>query len=135
MMNPMINTYDEVLDMKERIKMLRKALDLTQQEFANRIGIKRNSYANYETGRNTPIDAIIVSICREFNVNEEWLRSGTGEMFKSDRDTAIVRLENLLASEPDDSFKHYFINKLADLSPSEWNSLEEAIDIFFNKKK
>ena len=134
MMNPMINTYDEVLDMKERIKMLRKALDLTQQEFADRIGIKRNSYANYETGRNTPIDAIIVSICREFNVNEEWLRNGTGEMFKSDRDTAIVRLENLLASEPDDSFKHHLINKLADLSPSEWNSLEKTINIFSNKK-
>lgn len=120
--------------MKDRIKKLRKALDLTQQEFADRIGIKRNSYANYETGRNTPIDAIIVSICREFNVNEEWLRNGTGEMFKSDRDTAIVRLENLLASEPDDSFKHHLINKLADLSPSEWNSLEKTIDIFSNKK-
>ena len=67
--------------MNERIRKLRKALDLTQQEFANKIGIKRNSYANYETGRNTPIDAIIVSICREFNVNEEWLRTGTGDMF------------------------------------------------------
>jgi len=67
--------------MNERIKKLRKALDLTQQELADKIGVKRNSYANYETGRNTPIDAIIVSICREFNVNEEWLRTGTGEMF------------------------------------------------------
>ena len=67
--------------MKDRIKQLRKALELTQQEFADRIGIKRNSFANYETGRNTPIDAIIVSMCREFNVNEEWLRTGTGEMF------------------------------------------------------
>lgn len=67
--------------MKERLKQLRKALDITQQEFADRIGIKRNSYANYETGRNTPIDAIILSICREFRVNEEWLRTGYGEMF------------------------------------------------------
>lgn len=67
--------------MKDRIKQLRKALELTQQEFADRIGIKRNSFANYETGRNTPIDAIIVSMCREFNVNEEWLRTGDGEMF------------------------------------------------------
>lgn len=67
--------------MKDRIKQLRKALDLTQQEFADRIGVKRNSFANYETGRNTPIDAIIVSMCREFNVNEDWLRTGEGEMF------------------------------------------------------
>lgn len=67
--------------MKERLKQLRKALDITQQEFADKIGIKRNSYANYETGRNTPIDAIILSICKEWNVNENWLRTGDGEMF------------------------------------------------------
>ncbi len=67
--------------MNERLKKLRKKLDITQQEFADRIGIKRNSFANYETGRNKPIDAIIKSICREFNVNEEWLRTGIGEMF------------------------------------------------------
>lgn len=68
--------------MKERLKQLRKTLGITQQEFADKIGIKRNSYANYETGRNTPIDAIILSICREFDVNEDWLRDGSGEMFK-----------------------------------------------------
>ena len=120
--------------MHERLKKLRKALDLTQQKFADKIGMKQNTIAQYEIGRTVPSDAIIFSICREFNVNEEWLRNGTGEMFKSDRDTAIVRLENLLASEPDDSFKHHLINKLADLSPSEWNSLEKTINIFSNKK-
>lgn len=68
--------------MKDRLRQLRKALDLTQQQLADRIGIKRNSYANYETGRNTPIDAILVSMCREFCVNEDWLRYGIGDMFK-----------------------------------------------------
>ncbi|MDT4375458.1 helix-turn-helix domain-containing protein [Blautia coccoides] len=68
--------------MKDRLRQLRKSLDLTQQQFADKIGIKRNSYANYETGRNTPIDAILLSICREFGVNEEWLRTGEGEMFE-----------------------------------------------------
>lgn len=68
--------------MNERIKELRKALGLTQQEFANKIGIKRNSLANYETGRNIPLDAILLSICREFNVSEDWLRNGIGDMFK-----------------------------------------------------
>lgn len=83
--------------MNERIKKLRKTLELTQQEFANKIGIKRNSLANYETGRNTPIDAIVVSICREFNVNEEWLRNGTGEMFLPiDRDANVARLKPFL---------------------------------------
>lgn len=68
--------------MKDRIKKIRQELDLTQQEFAERIGIKRNTIANYETGRNDPVDSVISLICREFDVCEEWLRTGEGEMFK-----------------------------------------------------
>lgn len=67
--------------MDERLKLLRKALNLTQQEFADRLCIKRNTIANYETGRNEPIGSVFSLICKEFNVNEEWLRNGTGEMF------------------------------------------------------
>lgn len=67
--------------MKDRLKKLRKELNLTQQAFADKIGIKRNTIANYEVGRNEPIDAVISLICREFDVNEEWLRTGKGEMF------------------------------------------------------
>lgn len=67
--------------MDKRIKKLRKALDLTQQTFADRLGIKQNTIAKYETGRGTPTRAVVSLICREFNVNEEWLRTGNGEMF------------------------------------------------------
>lgn len=67
--------------MNERLKQLRKALDLTQRVFAERIGTKQNTIATYEMGRNNPSDPIIHSICREFNVNEDWLRNGSGEMF------------------------------------------------------
>lgn len=70
--------------MNERIKKLRKILDLTQQEFGDRLGIKRNTIATYESGRNDPIDAVVSLICKEFNVNEEWLRDGVGEMFKAE---------------------------------------------------
>lgn len=79
--------------MKKRIRKLRKELDMTQQQFAERIGVKRNSYANYETGRNTPIDAVIKSICREFSVNEEWLRTGNGEMFIASPSAALDMLQ------------------------------------------
>lgn len=67
--------------MNERLKLLRKNLKLTQEEFAKKIGIKRNTLANYEIGRNEPIDAVIFSICRVFNVNETWLRDGIGDIF------------------------------------------------------
>lgn len=103
--------------MNERLKILRKSLKLTQQEFADRIGIKRNSLANYEIGRNTPIDAIVVSICREFNVNEDWLRTGNGEMFlTTNRNADIARLTRQLLSEESDSFKNRFISMLSNLT-------------------
>ena len=67
--------------MNERIKQLRKALGYTQQEFADRIGVKRNTIAQYEIGRNEPIGSVVNLICNEYNVNPDWLRDGTGEMF------------------------------------------------------
>ena len=66
--------------MGNRIKELRQALGLTQQEFADRIGVKRGAIANYEIGRNAS-DTAVALICREFHVDERWLRTGEGEMF------------------------------------------------------
>lgn len=91
--------------LKERLKKIRKSLDITQQEFADRIGIKRNSYANYEIGRNIPIDAIILSICREFNVNEDWLRNGGPDenMFiKLTEDEELAMYTQMLLDSTDD---------------------------------
>lgn len=67
--------------MKERIKQLRKALGMTQQKFADAIGVKQNTVAQYEIGRNEPIDSVLNLICKEYNVNPDWLRNGSGEMF------------------------------------------------------
>ena len=65
---------------------------MTQQEFADRLGVKRGAIANYEIGRNEPVDSIISLICREFKVNEEWLRNGTGEMFAPDASDELEAL-------------------------------------------
>ncbi len=70
--------------MNERIRKLRKVLDLTQQNFAKRIGSTQNVVANYEIGRRNPSSSVINNICKEFNVNEEWLRTGNGEMFNKE---------------------------------------------------
>lgn len=74
--------------MNERIKELRKALGLTQQELADRIGVKQNTIAQYEIGRNTPINSVVSLICKEFNVSEDWLRNANGDMFKSEAYTS-----------------------------------------------
>lgn len=112
--------------MNERIKKLRRSLDLTQQEFADRIGIKRGAIANYEIGRNTPADSVISLICREFNVSENWLRAGTGEMFlPADRNADIARLTKQLLNEESDSFKNRLISILSNLTVEEWEFLED----------
>ena len=67
--------------MNERIRELRKSLSLSQTEFGKRLGLKQTTIAGYETRGRVPIDAVISLICREFNVNESWLRNGTGPMF------------------------------------------------------
>lgn len=84
--------------MKERIRQLRKELGLNQTDFGERIGVKQGSVAGYESGARTPIDAVITSICREFDVNEDWLRTGEGEMFKerSPSDEVGYYVEDLL---------------------------------------
>lgn len=64
----------------ERIKLVRKNHKLTQTEFGERIHVKGNTITGYETGPRNPPDATIANICREFNVREEWLRSGVGPM-------------------------------------------------------
>lgn len=79
--------------MNERIKELRKALGLTQQKFADGMGVKQNTIAQYESGRNTPIDAVVTLICRTYRVSENWLRTGEGEMFLPvDQDEELAQI-------------------------------------------
>lgn len=121
--------------MNERLKQLRKALDLTQQEFSDRIGGKRNTVAKYETGVNSPSAAVISLICREFNVNEDWLRTGQGEMFREQtRDEQIASFIGSLQFDESDSFKKRFISALAALDVSDWEVLEKIAIMMHDKK-
>lgn len=112
--------------MKDRIKKLRKGLDLTQQKFADKLGIKRNTIAKYETGENIPSDAVISLICTKFNVNEEWLRDGTGEMFvEMDVEDRLMDWAGSVLGGHDSKFKKRFVTMLMGLSESEWEFLEK----------
>ncbi len=122
--------------MKNRIKELRTELKLTQQGFADRLGIKRGGVSNYEIGRNEPADSVISLICREFNVNEKWLRTGVGDMFLPvNRSLDIARLTKQLLDEESDSFKNRFISMLSNLSEEEWEFLErKAKELVSNER-
>lgn len=69
------------MNVNSRIKLLRKALGLTQAAFAEKIGLKQAAIGLYENEQRNVLDRTISDICRAFDVNEEWLRNGTGEMF------------------------------------------------------
>ena len=121
--------------MKDRIKKIRKELDLTQQKFADKLGVQRNTIAMYEMGRTLPSDAIMRSICREFNINEDWLRTGQGEMFiKQTRDEQIASFVGSIQSSEDDSFKKRFISMLSALDESDWEVLEKMVIMLHDKK-
>ena len=112
--------------MNDRIKELRNALKLTQQEFADKIKVKRNTVATYEMGRSIPSDSAIALICATFNVNESWLRTGSGEMFiKQTRDEQIASFIGKIQSNEDESFRKRFISMLSSLDEEEWELLEK----------
>lgn len=121
--------------MNERLKKLRKELDLTQQEFADKIGSKRNTIAKYETDINVPSTAVISLICKTFNVNENWLRTGEGDMFiEMSYDDELANFVGNLMLEEDDSFKKRLISGLAALDENGWKVLEDFLDSIQRKK-
>lgn len=115
--------------MNERIKLLRKALELNQTDFGARIGVKQGTVAAYESGARVPLDSVIVSICREFGVSESWLRSGEGEMFlQLSREEDITKFCMSIIRDPDSEFQRQFVSVLARLEPPQWQLLSDMAD-------
>lgn len=111
--------------MNTRIKKLRRELDMTQEKFGAEIGVKGNTVAQWESGRNDPPDSSIVSICREFGVSEHWLRTGEGEMFvQISRDKEIMRFVGDVMQGEDDNFRRRFLLALARLPEERWADIE-----------
>ena len=118
--------------MKDRIKELRKTLKLTQQSFADTLGIKQNTVALYEMGRSGISDGIIKSICREFNVNEVWLLTGEGDMFKKKtKEEEIAEFCGAMFNS-DMQFKRDLIATLAKLDEKSWIELEKFAKTFID---
>ena len=112
--------------MNERLKRLRRTLNLTQQQFADRLNVGRNNIAGYETGKRSPSDAAIALICREFSVSTQWLREGIGEMFiEQTQDEQIVSFIGNIQRSEADSFKKQLLSVLANMTEEQWKVLAE----------
>ncbi len=121
--------------MNTRIKEIRDSLKLTQEEFGKKIGVARNTIANYENGNRSPGKSVILSICREFNVNEDWLRYGTGGLDNMFIPEDVTFLQNIgkLGNEKNE-FKKFYLNSMMNLPDEFWDYLYNEFQKFNYKK-
>lgn len=109
-----------------RVKMVRKEIPLTLTDFGGRIGITAASLSNIENGKTNPSDQTIRSICREFKVNEIWLRTGEGDMFQAmtENEELAAYLGDVMHDEPE-SFRRRLTLEMKNWTPEVWQMLEE----------
>lgn len=114
----------------ERIKLIRKELGLSQKDFGERINISRGHIAGFETGKSNITERTIRDICREFNINEQWLSTGEGEMYKPQ--PQINELEYLMGkfsiNAEEDEMRTRIIKALLKLDDSGWKVIEGLVD-------
>lgn len=114
--------------MNKRILKIRKRLELTQKDFGKIIGMKPNSISDIENGKNSVTETVVRLICREFGINEVWLRTGEGgdvNMFTkiSDNDRYSLNLGKLTITE--NMFAQNVLNALAETEPEKLEVIEE----------
>ena len=111
--------------MNERLKLVRKNLNLTQEEFANILGIKRTSYASYETGRVIPSPPFIKLICNKYSISENWLVNGIGEMYITTQDNLLNQLKNKFNLS---DLEYKILKSYLELDESQRSAVEDFIE-------
>lgn len=114
--------------MNERVKELRTALGLSQEELGKRIGVTRGAISRIENGTNNLTPSLSKSICREFSISEEWLRTGSGSMFvEMTRAEQAAKIVGNALNTDDDFILNTFI-ALGQLTPAEWEVIKKFVD-------
>jgi len=115
-----------VLLLKNRLKKIRKVLPqkTSQEKFAVLLGTTRNAIASYESGKVIPSDTFIQLLCTKFNIDEHWLRTGEGEMYKNDLDAQVEAFAQKYILTPDErEIMRYFFQ----LAPKERTAMIEHV--------
>ena len=116
------------MTVNERVKEIRKHECLTLEKFGERLGVGKVAISLIENGKNSVTSQMCKLICREFNVNEEWLRDGVGEMFvKRDKLQIISEFAADMIKEPE-SFKTRLFESLAKLDEKDWIAIGQIFD-------
>ena len=116
----------DTVTINDRIKDIRRSTGLSQTDFAERLGTTRGVITNLEGEKTTPNEPFIKLICREFNIDEHWLRTGEGEMRqKLTRNQEIAEFMGVVMHDPDDAPRKRFVSIISKLSADEWQLLAE----------
>ena len=113
------------MDINERFKELRKAFGLSQEELGNKIGLSKSGISNIESGTRNVTDKHIKLICSEFPINEDWLRTGAGEMKKK---TPFDTMEQLKKEINLDDFSFNLVHEYLKLATAQ---REKVRDFFY----
>lgn len=120
--------------MNERIQYIISSLGLKKVEFAKKLNLSQPYVSELCSGKTKPSDRTINDICDKFNVNEQWLRTGEGEMFRQlTRDEEIAAFLGSLIKEDDNEFRKRFINALAKLDEKDWKEIERIANKIIKK--
>ncbi len=112
--------------MNKRVKELRKSLGLTMEKFGKRLGVTKVAISNIEKGNRNITEQMFKSICREFNVNEEWLRTGKGDMHIGlNNDDALIQWANSIFKEQTSSFRKSFVAAMSAWTDDDWAWIEQ----------
>ena len=118
------------MEQGKRVREVRKTLNLTLEKFGEKVGVTKQTVSRIENGVNNLTDQMCKSICREFNINEEWLRNGEGEMFLDPDEDVMKTIERIMAGE--NEFHKNLFKTFAKLSTENLLALEQILDKFVN---
>lgn len=130
------------MTINERIKILRKSEKLnkdgkmTAERFAQILGMARSAISSVETGINNVSNQLFTAICREFDVNPEWLRDGVGPMFKEPAENELIEsfIRRILTDEPE-GVKVRFIAAVAKFDDRDWETVMKVADALVDAQK
>lgn len=119
-----------------RIAAVIKASGLTKTAFAERFNVSQSFVSRLAVGASVPSDRTIADICREFNVNEHWLRTGEGEMFSTlSREEEITKFAMEIIRDPDSEFQRQLLTTMARLEPAQWKLMEQILDQLLQQRQ
>ena len=124
--------------MNERLKELRRVLNFSQEELGTRLGVTRAAISRLENGERNITEQMALSIIREFNVNEVWLRTGIGEMFEEisrDEELAGWAGRLLVGNSEEDEFIKKFVHTLSKLDSRDWEALRKIATAMSEQNK